>query len=135
MLKDDKETWPTTSARELGYRFLGYTLNESRRPIFEYSLIGDNVVVDDCQPIAGKRPGMLRKISLPSGNAGLWFRAAVAKQIKPLADDWYEIDGLYRMRVTCGESRPVVRSGSQGQELIISTTATKGVTLTQEFAW
>jgi mono/diheme cytochrome c family protein len=138
-LKDEKEPWPTATARELGCGFRGYGLHAAtRQPIFYYSLRdADNrsvAAVDDIQPVAGKRPGISRTVTLTNSDE-LWFRAAVGKQIKSAGGGWYDVDGLYKVRVTCGEAEPLIRSGAAGQELIISVATPKGVQLKQEFSW
>ena len=147
-LGDAQAPWPTESARALGYKFLGYRLVVGRRPVFEYEFAGIEAA-DDFQPVAGPRPGLKRTIALTADSAALaankgdelWLRAAVAKQIKPLPGDdkagtWYEVDGLWRVRVACGAAQPIVRAGPLGQELLLPIALRAGTTkVTQEFAW
>lgn len=148
-LKDDKEPWPTKTARELGYRFLGYTLDELRRPTFEYQIDGIKVIDTFTPFVKDQRAKMLRRVSLQwSGEQDFWFRFATGKEIKPLADHWYDIDGLYRVRVGSGRGSdqerqaPVLRKSPQGYELIIKVRAahvsdgrTFQPSINQEFDW
>lgn len=139
-LKNADEPWPTKTAKELGYHFRGYRLETDRRPVFSYELDGGATVTDDLRPIkTAKQPGLLRVLNLyaPKASDDLWFRAVSAKEIKPAADGWFVVDGLWRVRIAAGGEKPIIRSGEKGQELIVRVPhGGDGRTIIeQEFAW
>jgi mono/diheme cytochrome c family protein len=139
-LKDAAEPWPTAKAKELGYRFRGYFFETNRRPQFLYEVDGMEIR-DVYEPVkTAAQPGLRRSVLVTADRtkAGIWFRAAVGKEIKPLDDGWYQVDGLLRVRVKAdaGGTKATVRSGAQGQELIVRWDWVVGSnTLRQEFAW
>lgn len=138
-LETTQEAWPTKTAKELDQRFRGYRLGENRRPTFLYD-VGDVHVEDAFTPLkVGKRGALKRVVSLKADTvkeSQLWFRAASAKQITTAADGWFEIDGLWRVRVKAGQAEPVVRPGPQGQELLVPVSFADGkATVEEEFAW
>jgi hypothetical protein len=140
-LKDAEEPWPTKNAKELGYRFRGYFLESDRRPHFMYE-VGGVEIRDMYVPVKTKsQPGLNRTVSVNSDQSktGIWFRAAVGKEIKPLDDGWYQVDGLLRMRInhaSGGDVKVTVRPGPQGQELLVRWNWVIGLNfLRQEFAW
>lgn len=90
VLKSLEEAWPTTSARNAGFRFGGYQLNKSGQPSFRYSW-QDVSVVDFVKPIpADKDAGLRRTIKLTGkpSDAPLYFRIASADQIETRDDGW-----------------------------------------------
>ncbi|MGC3972450.1 MAG: hypothetical protein QM775_35430 [Pirellulales bacterium] len=142
VLKDHKEPWPTQTARELGYAFNGYLLDADRRPTFMYTLgsatVGDGsaIVGETFEPIAGKRPGMLRTVHISGNIKGPVVRVAVGKQIKEVKSDerrlWYDVDGLYRVKA----DSTVIRSTADGMELLVIVCAMKsGTSASIEYAW
>lgn len=139
-LKDADEPWPTKTAKELGQHFRGYRLETDRRPVFNYELEGGATVTDDYRPVKGaKQPGLLRVLNIyaPKAADDLWFRAVSAKEIKPAADGWYSVDGLWRVRIAAGGEKPIIRSGPNGQELIVRVPhgGDARSIIEQEFAW
>lgn len=138
-LETTQEPWPTKTARELDQRFRGYRLGENRRPTFLYDV--DDVQVEDAfTPVkAGKRATLKRSITLKAATvkeSQLWFRAVAAKQITSAADGWYEVDGLWRVRVRAGSAEPTIRPGPQGQELLVPVSFVDGkATIEEEFVW
>lgn len=139
-LKNAEEPWPTKTAKELGYHFRGYRLETDRRPVFNYELDGGATVTDDYRPVKGaKQPGLLRVLNVYAPKAGddLWFRAVSAKEIKPAVDGWYTVDGLWRVRIAAQGETPIVRSGPNGQELIVRVPhgGDARAIIEQEFAW
>ncbi|MCE9606553.1 MAG: c-type cytochrome [Planctomycetia bacterium] len=138
-LETTQQPWPTATPKELDQHFRGYRLGENRRPTFLYDL-GDVHVEDTITPVkAGKQTTFSRKIALKADtvkDSQLWFRAVAAKQIAAATDGWYEIDGLWRVRVRSGQAEPVVRSGPQGQELLVPVSFADGRALVeQELVW
>jgi mono/diheme cytochrome c family protein len=139
-LKDAATPWPTQTARELGYQFRGYRLDAERRPTFLYD-IGAARVEDGFKPVkTAKQPSLVRTLALTAESSAsakdVWFRAAEAKSIKPLADGWFEIEGLWKVRVASGSAKPVVRSSEKGQEIVLPVEFDGGkATIVQEFNW
>lgn len=141
-LESKDSAWPTTSAKDAGYKFLGYRLNKKRQPVFRYRLNGIEIE-DHPQPVKGViDPSLKRTLTLKSkkpraASGRLWFRAATAsKEIKPLKDGWYKIDNLMRVRVSSGTNKPIVRKNGNRHELLMPVQFDKnGAKLTQEIAW
>ncbi|MCA9115506.1 MAG: c-type cytochrome [Planctomycetaceae bacterium] len=102
VLPDEETAWPAEPAAEAGYRFLGYRLDEHRRPVFRYRLaeieVEDHFVPEPGQPDAGfRRTITLKSPRAPSGT--LWLRAAVGK-VEPeegVTGSWL-IDGVLRLQ-------------------------------------
>ncbi|MBN8625826.1 MAG: c-type cytochrome [Planctomycetes bacterium] len=125
-LRDKYDPWPVKSARELGYQFRGYTLDDSRTPTFQYRIDGI-LVTDRFHPyVKDQKAKMLRSMTFhDKGDQNYWFRVATGREIKPLADNWYDVDGLYRVRVgvargqTQESQRPILRKSPFGDELIV----------------
>ena len=60
-LKSADDAWPTDSARKRGgYQFLGYRLDKSGRPTFEYR-IADVRIDDKPEPVSGGANPQLRR--------------------------------------------------------------------------
>lgn len=138
-LETTQEPWPTKTAKELDQRFRGYRLGENRRPTFLYD-VGDVHIEDAFTPIKnGKRASFKRSLALKADTvkeSQLYFRAVAAKQITSAADGWFEIDGLWRVRVRSGPAEPTVRSGPQGQELLVPVSFFDGqAVIEEEFVW
>jgi hypothetical protein len=125
--------WPGANPKELGYKFLGYTLTKDERPTFRYSLNG-LTVADFPNPSGKENPTLVRTLTLAGQQPdGLYFRAAVGTKIEPAADGWYKVDG-YKMRVKGGE--PAVRESAGRRELLVPVRLTDGnAQLVQEIAW
>src|SRR5262249_40428909 len=85
ILARPETAWPTTPAKEQGYRFLGYRLTPDDRPTFLYGF-GDIRIEDFPNPVAGKEPALRRTLKLSAGQAvdNLYFRAAVGIKIVAL---------------------------------------------------
>ncbi len=140
VLKSSQDSWPARSATESGLRFRGYRLGADRRPTFHYTLADGTRVDDFYRPTTGGvRPNLERRIALSERKANggeLYFRAAVGKRITPLDGDWFEIDGLWRVRIVGGAGRPIVRNGAGGRELIVPLGADdRDLELIEEINW
>lgn len=99
------ESWPTQKARELGYRFRGYTLTPDQRPTFRYTVAGVEVEDRPDAVVRDAQPGIRRTLKLV-GRAPdhLYFRAAVGKQIEAVGDGWYRVNREYRIKIEGGEA-------------------------------
>jgi hypothetical protein len=146
VLADDGEPWPTKSAKELGYRFQGYQLDEEQRPIFTYSF-EDLHIQDSPRAFLGKAgPSIVRSLRITPGkqSSGLCFRAAVADRIEPLGDGWYKVDDKLKMSVRATPSSgdvplgPRLRLSAGKTELLVPLgVAPRGamISIHQEFVW
>ena len=138
VLDSASTAWPTKSGRSLpDYHFRGYRVTKDERPTFLYTIHG--VQVEDFpNAIAATNgsPGLRRTLKLNAEKAveNLYFRAAVAAKITPLADGWYQI-GELKMRIESAGT-PQVRQGGGQSELLVPVRLKDGrATITQEFQW
>ena len=139
VLDSGDSAWPAGSAKERGYRFRGYRLDKKRQPIFLYG--SQAIRVEDYpQPVpADLDTGFKRKLTvtatgLPPEN--LWYRAAAGSQIEPLADGWFLLDKMLKVRVQSGASKPVVRKHGERTEILLPLVFFGGkVMIVQEYVW
>jgi mono/diheme cytochrome c family protein len=127
--------WPTTTPKEMGYRFKGYRLTPDDRPTFLYTL-GNLKVEDFPNAVAGTEPSLRRtlKLSVATPPKDLYFRAAVGDKIESLGQGWYRIDG-WKMKIE-GDATPLVRQSAGKKELLVPLHFTDGkAQLSQEFVW
>ena len=156
-LPDARAAWPAESAQEQGFRFLGYRLDEQRRPVFRYRFAG-YTVEDSFVPVAGEPDsGFRRTLTLSRKSSGsapeepantLWLRAATgnieslteessAKSAGEDGSGWL-VDGILRIRFPQGgmAGQPVLREAKGGSELLIPLQLTDGTaTLVQTYQW
>lgn len=134
-LASPNDPWPTTLARESGFRFLGYKLDAKQQPTFRYSFAGITVedqptpLKADGQPFAGLR----RTLTIAgSTNEPLYYRAAVASKIEKTAEGEYKLDGFWTIRLSAGEAA-TLRQAVGKWELLIPV---KGpMVITQDYVW
>lgn len=121
-------TWPKASGKAAGYQFLGYTLDERRRPSFRYRFQG--IIIDDTPvPRAVDVDIVLTRTLKFSGNnaaGSVWFRAAEGS-IQAEANGGFLVDGKVRMRFP--GAKPVI----VGRELRVPVTVPGS--LVQEILW
>jgi mono/diheme cytochrome c family protein len=132
------DPWPTALARESGFRFLGYTLNEKQQPTLRYSFAG--ITVED-QPVplvkAGSAFAGLRRTLTLSGSTSepLYYRAALAEKIEKLADEEFRIDGFWTMRLR-GGAASILRQTGKNSELLVPVKFADGkAQISQDFDW
>lgn len=80
-LDDAGGPWPSASRRELAQRWLGYELDDARRPTLRYT--SDQVTIEDA-PREIRDAGttrLLRTLTLRGAPATLWLRAAAAEDL------------------------------------------------------
>jgi cytochrome c553 len=118
----DRE-FPTETGREIGYKFLGYTLDPQQRPIFRYSM--QNLSIEDhFVPVkeTDKR-GTLRRTLRFAGSADtsqLWFRAATAGRLDELGQGRYRIDNVWTIVIRSSDSvKPLIRESAGRKELLV----------------
>lgn len=121
-LESVNANWPDGSARDNGFHFRGYKLDEVQRPTFRYE--GPAITVEDFpKPVisAGDKYGQLQRtltVTGPSAANPWYFRAAVADSIETGPDGGYRIDNLWLLKVTGGEA-PIIRDSRGKKELLV----------------
>jgi hypothetical protein len=98
------------------YKPEGYTLDESRQPVFLYSIYG--TTVSDNIRVLPQSQGVYRKISVEQPTENLYVRIAIADKIEQQADGMYVIgDKAYyiKMESTGG----IIREQDGHKELIV----------------
>lgn len=138
-LASASDTWPQTPGREAGFQFQGYRLDNQKRPTFRYRF-GDIAIEDFPEPFANggdKYPALKRTLSLTSANqpdGAVWFRAAVANEIKEIEPGSYRIDDTWTIRLKSAEKSTIRDAG--GMELLVPVKFTDGkAVIVQEYLW
>ena len=139
-LSDANAPWPGQSARELGYRFNGYVLDDQKRPEFRYTLSDGTQVRDAFVPVPQEfDPWLKRTIRLTAKNgASNWYyRAAVGNKIEPAGEGVWQVDGGLKLQVTAsGGPGPVVRTSGGRAELLVPIEFTRGeAEIVQMYMW
>ncbi|GAB5404639.1 MAG: DUF1080 domain-containing protein [Aureliella sp.] len=131
--------WPAKPARELGYRFKGYRLDESGLPTFLYSLSGVGVEDTPVPVTAGtSNVGFVRTLrcdvpDLALGTLGsLVFRAAEGKKIEKQGEGWFNVDGLYSIKLPGAD---VVTVGGKQQLRLQVEVAGGKAEIVEEIKW
>jgi mono/diheme cytochrome c family protein len=137
-LKSPESKWPEKTGRDLGYQFLGISLDKARRPTFMYTVEGARV--DDFAEPVGEGPQAKLKRTLSfDGKApkdALWFRAAAGAKIEPLADGWYHIDRAWKIHIDAGGATPVIRGKEKDNELLVPVVFKDGkAKIVETFEW
>ena len=135
VLADAKAAWPDAPAKEQGFQFRGYRLEEQQRPRFLYSF-RDLKVEDFYAPVGDEDVYVMRRtISLqgtPRGN--LYFRAA-AGDIAEDGDGSFKIDNRWTLRIKSA-GKPLVRENGSRKELLVPLVFENGkCEVVQEFDW
>ena len=129
--------WPSGSARDLGYRFKGYNLDEAGVPGFRYQTptgitVTDHIAAQSAEPDAE----LVRTMTLLSASDApdTFVRIAAAKQIEQSGDEWI-IDNAIRMKDLSGTAS--VRTNGNQQELILATPlqAAKAISVSYTIHW
>jgi hypothetical protein len=128
--------WPATSAREQGYRFLGYRLDAKERPTFLYEYAGVHVE-DFPEAVATEDEPFVRRtfVIQPAGAEKLWLRAAAGSSVER-DGEWFAIDNDWRTRILADGVEPVIRESNGRKELLLQiNSGNEGVTVVQEYLW
>lgn len=121
------QEFPATPARDRGFNFLGYRLDDSKRPTFRYSWNG-LTISDTPLPVAreGQYPSLKRSLVFENAPdrvdqpSRLWFRAASGKSITTERTGLYQIEGVWKIEVEDPQTvQPLVRKSGEQQELLI----------------
>lgn len=156
-------TWPTQSAKQLGYHFRGYRLASQGKPVYQYDAAGVRIE-DEIQPAAATEQARLTRtltVSLrgdepappaskdnvtnsgapavaPTAKPGdtIWFRAAAGQKIEAVGAGEWRVDGLWNVKLTVADATPVVRSSGNRAELLVPVkVARPSVRIVQEIVW
>ena len=137
-----EDNWPYkgktafTFPQDHGYQFLGYQLDDQRRPTFRYRY-GDITVEDTFADVRGADgTAYFRRtlvLSAASAQAPCHFRAATGSTITTQSERSFTLDQV-RLRIT-SEHQGVVRPGSPGDVLIPLTLPAGRTTLSLEYQW
>lgn len=120
ILESADASWPKGSARELGYQFVGYTLNKAGQPTFNYKF-GDLAITDFMKPkSADERQGFERhlKVSGTAPHPGLVLRLAKG-QTAQSPDGSYVVNGKLHMRLEGVEAKIVSTDDSQELRVVL----------------
>ena len=121
---DDAEfPWTVDEGRPPHHQFKGYSLDDKRRPKFEYR-IGAVTIEDYSFDLIGsqsEQPTLRRTLTLRSKQPGnkLMFRAADGQEVSALGDSEFLVDKKLRVRIAEPHSGAVV-DGASGQQLRVS---------------
>ncbi|MEZ6042451.1 MAG: c-type cytochrome [Planctomycetaceae bacterium] len=119
VLPSTDSKWPSDNAREMGYRFLGYTLDKSGVPAFRFRT-PDGITVHDQIKAQSAEPDaeLTRTITLTpaSDTPNACIRIATGELIEQTDGEWV-IDNAIRIRSIHGQV--ISRKSSQGNELLL----------------
>ena len=134
VLDNSDASWPTQTAKELGYAFKGYRLGEAQHPTFRYS-VGDASIEDALVATSTEQFTPARRtitVTADSAIANLWYRAASGNKIVPLDDGWYSVDGRWKTRI----ADTTFREANGKTELLVPVEFENGkASLVQDYAW
>ncbi len=132
-------SWPGGSARDNGFHFRGYSLNEQQQPTFRYT-VGKLEVTDFPKPVDvpnTKYAHLQRTLTVnPTAAADGWYyRAATAGKIELIAPGDYRIDGVWTLTIK-SDAVPILRDSQGKSELLVPLTLRQQpVTITLQYAW
>jgi mono/diheme cytochrome c family protein len=138
VLTKDDEAWPSKSAKDLGYQFRGYRTTADGRPTFFYSCHGVRVEDFPNAVASESSPSLRRTLTLTSDKPmdNLWFRAAVADKIEPVAaKGTYRINGEWTLKLDAGSEAKVRKSGGKTELLVPVRFQDGKARIIEEFVW
>jgi len=135
--------WPAAESQDLD--FLGYQLDEKRRPRFRYRL-GNVKVEDAIEPLKheGREPDLRRILTVQSdddGQGSLYFRAGRGQKVEAIEGHsyrvWYSPDSNYRVKLNTGENTDAFIRDSEGQQelILVLPAGSNSHTITQTIEW
>lgn len=117
ILPGKNTAWPDSMTIAANYKYEGYSLDNSSRPTFKYTL-GDSKVREQFIPENGGRQ-LKRHFSLEGNTQNMYSRIATGK-IKMLEKGLYSInDKQYLIRLDGSNAQPLVRNIGSRQELLL----------------
>ncbi|MCG6156452.1 family 16 glycoside hydrolase [Rubinisphaera margarita] len=143
LLDSRDSVWPTGDSNDVN--FLGYSLDEKRRPRFRYRM-GETLVEDAIEPIVHEKrePDLRRTLTVQRGedpSGDLYFRAGRGQKIEAIDGGayrvWYSSDSNYRVKLSAGADAHVFVRGSEGQQelLLVLPTGSSQQQITQTIEW
>ncbi|MFN3188972.1 MAG: family 16 glycoside hydrolase [Aureliella sp.] len=147
-LNDIEDSWPAKMARDIGYQFLGYRLNDQGEPTFRYRLsrdpsspLNDVIVEDYVHPVPDEQLGIrlvrTLRVSGPKSTKMIYMRLAQGDKISTRDDGGYTVGEKYRISSapTLPLSTRIVDSEKM-QELRLPVDLSTGeFSVTYEIAW
>ncbi|CAG4992398.1 hypothetical protein DYBT9275_00954 [Dyadobacter sp. CECT 9275] len=116
-LKTSASPWPSDTTGT-GYAPGGYSLDAQDQPTFWYEVLGA-AVSDAIRPVSTGE-GVHREITVQNPGADLYALLASGSVIEQLDDLTYLIgDSQYYIKMDSSVPKPLIRSSSGGQELIV----------------
>ncbi len=125
-LADATSPWPTESRRELGYKFLGYTLDASQRPTFRYRYDGITISDETREiPVLNARPALRRTLTLRADNdSRVYFRAVVDAKIEDRGGEGLQVGKHLTLRLPPDSYG--IRRAQKAQELVVAIDIVNG---------
>jgi len=107
-----------------GFHHVRHTLDDTGRPTFEYGMDG-HALTDKLSPTPG---GLLRELTHTSGgNASLFTKLAVARQIVETAPGTYELRGPgLKLSIQSYDGNQLVLQHKPGADLLLAELPAKG---------
>jgi len=137
-LASPNDPWPTALARESGFRFQGYRLDDKQRPGFRYSFAGLSIE-DHSVPVtkAGEKFASLERTLTITGTTAdpIYYRAALAGKIERVSDTEFRIDGFLTIKLTGAEGVIVRQAGNQTELLVPVKLVGGKLVLKQSYVW
>ncbi len=133
-VKEDLKEWPEPNGRAVGLQFLGYDLDENRRPIFRYRAENGIKIYDAFIPGEGDIPSLTRKIKL-FGDGQLHYLVAQGA-IEPLQDGKHAIINrnlIVKLNSPEGRLRLINRNAES--QLIATISISGKAELSQTYEW
>lgn len=141
VLESRDSEWPKSPPKERGYKFLGYSLDKNRRPVFRYEF-AEAQIEDQITPVAekGKDSRLQRQLVIDhksDADATLFVRAAVGDKIEANSSGWYQVTiGQMKYQIHTEGVKPFQRESGGKQELLIEVPAGKSPqVIKQTIAW
>jgi putative heme-binding domain-containing protein len=138
-LDDANSPWTVDEGRPPQHRFKGYSLDEKRRPKFNYQFADISVEDYSVDTVdSSNRPFIRRTLTLQSDSSkpqDVVFRAATGKTITLEGDGVYQVDSSLRIRVYENRNASIVDHASGKQLRIPLQIEDKPSTLILEYRW
>lgn len=125
ILASPSADWPGQPARDLGYRFRGYRLDDKQRPIFQYRVEG--LAIED--HLVPQSAGSLARTITASGTpaqSGLYLRAARGQSIQERSPAVFVIDNALSISAQGAAAGGAVIRDSQGQQELLFPVNVRG---------
>lgn len=129
--------WPSVekTSRNIGGHFLGYTLDETRRPTFRYRL-GKTIIEEKPEPLLRPGGAVLKRTFKIENNSeeSLYFLAGEGSTIEDLGGYRYRIGDQVIHLTGTPSVRPLTRPANGQRQLIVPLTG-QSISLSQTIEW